>query len=251
MAGYFALEGLGEPFRFFSLPHLSVLCLVIVINMLIFLGRDRLKGEHTKRSISLWMAFLLLLSEILLRAWEAYNGIWSVQGSLPLHLCSVSLIMCIVMLVSREYSIFEITYFWGLGGASQALLTPDLTYPFPHFVFFLFMGSHALIVTACLWMRFVEGYRPGFNSLLKSFAALNLYMLVIAAINTALESNYLYICQKPGNPSLLDYLGPWPWYILVLEAVAFAAFLLYYMPFAGTSKKEDLAGKEISKNPSM
>ena len=33
------------------------------------------------------------------------------------------------------------------------------------------------------------------------------------------------------QPSLLDFFGPWPWYILALEAAALASFFLYYVPF--------------------
>lgn len=227
----------AETFSFFSRPHLAALGLVAAVNIILYFTRHGLRKQRIKRSISLFLAGLLFILDVSLHGWEALNGIWDVRNSLPLHLCSISQILCIVMLATRKYGIYEITYFWGLGGATQALLTPDLAFSYPHLVFFLFTGSHALIVTACLWMTLVEGYRPQFKSLFKAFASLNLYMLFVAVINTVLGSNYLYICQKPGSPSILDYLGPWPWYLLTLEAVAFAVFLLFYLPFSGTIKK--------------
>jgi len=46
------------------------------------------------------------------------------------------------------------------------------------------------------------------------------------------ESNYMFIAHKPDTPSLLDVLGPWPWYILSAEAVGLAVGLLLYLPFA-------------------
>ena len=38
--------------------------------------------------------------------------------------------------------------------------------------------------------------------------------------------------SPPAFPSLLDMLGPWPWYILVLEAIGAVAFVLVYLPYA-------------------
>ena len=46
------------------------------------------------------------------------------------------------------------------------------------------------------------------------------------------ESNYFWLMDKPPAGSLLDLMGPWPWYILVGEFVAlihfYIAYFLYY-----------------------
>lgn len=44
-------------------------------------------------------------------------------------------------------------------------------------------------------------------------------------------NNYLFVADKPDFPTLLDALGPWPWYILQLELVGFAILFLLYIPF--------------------
>jgi uncharacterized membrane protein YwaF len=40
------------------------------------------------------------------------------------------------MLLTNDKRIYEIAFFWGVGGALQALITPNTDYPFPHYVFF-------------------------------------------------------------------------------------------------------------------
>jgi uncharacterized membrane protein YwaF len=41
----------------------------------------------------------------------------------------------------------------------------------------------------------------------------------------------MYLSAKPQNASLLDLLGPWPWYVVASEGVALGGFLLLYLPF--------------------
>ena len=61
--------------------------------------------------------------------------------------------------------------------------------------------------------------------------AANVYGIVVGTLDWIFGWNYGYLCAKPVMPSLLDYLGPWPWYLLSIEAIAFVSFLLLELPF--------------------
>mgnify|MGYP000625046896 CR=1 FL=1 len=52
---------------------------------------------------------------------------------------------------------------------------------------------------------------------------------IIGTINWLLDSNYLYLCDKPivNNPLIV---GDWPWYIVFLEIIALIHFWLLYQP---------------------
>ena len=69
------------------------------------------------------------------------------------------------------------------------------------------------------------------KSLWKCFWITNGYMVIMALFNLLVGGNYLFICHKPPTPSLIDALGPWPWYVLSLEGVGLAFFFIYYLPF--------------------
>ncbi|HIN03237.1 MAG TPA: TIGR02206 family membrane protein, partial [Candidatus Marinimicrobia bacterium] len=70
-----------------------------------------------------------------------------------------------------------------------------------------------------------------------SFLALNGFLGLATIVNLVLDSNYFWICGKPPTASLLDYLGPWPWYILTAEIVALLHYLVAYAPFYFIKRK--------------
>jgi hypothetical integral membrane protein (TIGR02206 family) len=91
--------------------------------------------------------------------------------------------------------------------------------------------GHGAIILASLFMVFVEGCRPTHKSLWKSVAALNIYAVPVGILNKILDANYMFLCFKPEISSIMDFLGPWPWYIISLEAAAIIIFYILYIPF--------------------
>ncbi|WP_400163344.1 TIGR02206 family membrane protein [Brevibacillus sp. TJ4] len=225
-----------EPFRLFSTSHVLVLLLFSASTILLYAYRHSWYSETAKRVFRYMLACLLLLTEVSFQLWSVWTDTWSVAHSLPLQLCSISLLLCVIMLCSKSFAVYEIAFFTGLGGAAQAMLTPELAYPFAHFRFFHFFLAHSAILWACLYMTWVEGYRPRLCSVWKSIAFLNLLLLIVLPVNKWSGGNYMFVSHKPENPSLLDYLGDYPWYLLSLEGVALAVFLLLYLPFARANK---------------
>jgi uncharacterized membrane protein YwaF len=50
-------------------------------------------------------------------------------------------------------------------------------------------------------------------------------------VNWALGTNFGFLAHKPVNPSLLDAMGPWPFYILGQALLALLFFVLLTIPF--------------------
>ena len=230
MSPYFSRQPSGEPFVPYSLSHVGVLVLFAAAIFALYRARQNIRAPLANGLIRYSLAGFLLLSEVAVQSWQILTENWTLAYSLPLQLCSISLLLSVIMLLTYSYRVYEITYFLGLGGASQAMLTPDLLYPYPHFIFFIFFLAHAAIILACLFMTWVEEYRPTLRSMWKAFGFLNLLLPFVLWVNHVTGGNYMFISRKPLHPSLLDYLGPYPWYILSLEGVAILLFLLLYLP---------------------
>jgi hypothetical integral membrane protein (TIGR02206 family) len=232
MGQFFAKDYTGAPFELFGPAHLIALAIVLLANLVLPYLRDH-STPRLRTRFRYTLAVILLVNESLWHIWNYTTGHWTIQTMLPLHLCSVLVWVSAYMLVSKNYTIYEFAYFMGIAGAMQALLTPDAgRYGFPHFRFFQTFISHGSIILAAVYMTVVEGFRPTWKSFQHVFIYGNLYMLVVGAINSLIGSNYLFIMHKPETASLLDLLGPWPWYILVMELIALALCMLLYLPFA-------------------
>lgn len=231
MAEYFSLNYSGAPFDLYGTGHLIALGLVVLF-CLSFLYFKNIWSEKQRKIFRYTIAIILFLNELAWHTWAAYWGVWSIQTMLPLHMSSVTVWLTIYMLITNNYVTYEVVYFLGIGGATQALLTPDITgYGFPHFRAFNTFIAHGLLVAMPIYMTVVEGFRPTLQSFKRVFIWTNLYMIPVFFLNLLIGSNYLFIAYKPNFPTLLDLLSPWPWYILQLELIGFSILFLLYLPF--------------------
>jgi hypothetical integral membrane protein (TIGR02206 family) len=230
MGNYFTVDYVGPAFILFGPAHLVALMTIFLLNLLLTFFRN--SNEKTKSTIRWTLAIFLWLDEMAWHIWNLVIGNWSIQFMLPLNICSALIWLSGFMLIFRNYKIYEFSYFLGIGAGIQYLLTPDLgIYGFPHFRFFQTFISHGLLVTAPIYMTIVEGFRPGWKSILRVTIWTNVYMGIIFILNSSIGSNYLMINNKPSTPSLLDFLPSWPYYIIFMELIGIATFLLLYLPF--------------------
>lgn len=232
MNNFFTPNYQGQPFELFSVTHIITIIVMILINVIIILYFRKKKNDKLNKRFCHILAVFMLFNEIAYTIWSVVTGDWSPGYSLPLHLCDMAMFFSVAMLISKNYFLYEITYFWGIGGSLQTLITPDLyPYSFPHFIYFNFFFAHGAIVTAVLFMTFVEGFRPFKKSILKAIIFTNIYMAIISVVNILTDGNYMFLCHKPNSASIIDYLGPWPWYILGLEFIGSAIMCILYIPF--------------------
>lgn len=232
MTDIFSLYWDGPPFVLFSVPHWIALGCIVAAAVWV-LGPARHVSPIAARWWRYGLAAVLTVNEIAYNIWFWVHGLWSIQYMLPLHLCTLFTWLSVIMLLTRSYCIFEFAYFMGIGGAVQALLTPDIgIYGFPHFRAFQSFISHGGIVLAALTMIALEQYRPTWGSVGRVIVGANLLMAIVGVVNWLLDSNYLFLARKPYTPSLLDFLGPWPIYIVWMEVIGIITILVLYAPFA-------------------
>ncbi len=159
------------------------------------------------------------------------QGTWSVTSSLPLALCNVGVVVAAVSCWWRIVALVELTYFWGLAGTIQGVLTPDLNVGFPHLVFFEYLAGHLGIVMAALFLVVGMGIVPRPGAVPRVFAITVGYTALVGAVDALSGANYMFLRRPPGEWTLLRLLGPWPWYLVTGSLVAIILFTLLDLPF--------------------
>jgi hypothetical integral membrane protein (TIGR02206 family) len=156
---------------------------------------------------------------------------FSLKTSLPLPLCDIGAVIAAVACLRRTPLLVEITYFWGLAGTLQGVLTPDLSVGFPHLVFFEYVVGHLGIVFAALFLVAGMHLRPRPGAVPRILAITLAYTGLVGVVDAATGANYMFLRRAPGEWTLLRILGPWPWYLVSAAGVALALFLLLDAPF--------------------
>ncbi|MDZ4749053.1 MAG: TIGR02206 family membrane protein [Saprospiraceae bacterium] len=217
-------------FESFSVEHLSTLLALGMITY-VAISKGKSAEEPLKSDIGLiiaGLAFSTLLIEAIIKL--AY-GTYDFLVDLPLFMCDLVAMVLPFIIFSGNRKWIGILYFWALAGTMQALITPDVEAGFPSFHFFRYFIGHASIIIAVLYTVIVHRIRIGWHDFLNAIIYAQGYLVVIHIINQVLSSNYGYTMQKPPGPSILDLMGPWPWYILWGEFLIVFLYLLLLAPF--------------------
>ncbi|RZT24209.1 MULTISPECIES: TIGR02206 family membrane protein [Fictibacillus] len=214
-------------FVMFGTEHIISLLVIVFVVICMFLFRTRIKEMHSIRYLLL---ISLALSEVSYQCWALYNEIWTVKLYLPLQLCSLNILLCMILLLTENKKLFAFVYLFGFTGAIQGLLTPELYQQPWHFRFIQYFFAHGLIVWTAMYYAIVKSFRITWRRFFKSFLWLNLYAVCVYVINILLNANYMFLMSKPANASLIDFLGPHPWYIFGLELIAFLMCLIVFFP---------------------
>ena len=219
-------------FEFLGFPHLAAMGVTLALPILLTIVVKRLNSAKATQAVCGAFAGVLLLNEIL--PWShrlAMVGAHEfARWYLPLHVCGITVFAVAAALVFRRRTAYEIAYFWGLVGATNAVVTPQLEAGYPAYRFFQYFIAHGGIVAGALFATWGLGMRPTAKSVLRVFALLNLLAIVAFGVNWALGSNYMFLSRPPITQSPF-FFAPWPWYIPILDGVALVLFYVLLIPF--------------------
>ena len=154
--------------------------------------------------------------------------------TLPLQLSDLAPYAAAWAVVSGQRWAYALTYYWGLTLSVQALLTPALgggDFPAPSFL--VFFADHVLVVWIAVLLTWGLRHRPAWRDYRFALLATVCWAVPAQAVNVVTGADYGYLDRKPGTASLLDVLGPWPWYLLVEAVLVVVVWALITVPWSG------------------
>jgi hypothetical integral membrane protein (TIGR02206 family) len=218
-----------DSFQRFGLVHLAVLSAVpLSAAVLAWISRGK---PRTAAAVRVILGLLLLAIEV---GWLFYlvgQYSWDLSYGLPLQLTDAIILLAGYVALTRNQTVFDVIYYWSLTAMPLAMITPDLDEAFHDIFTIVFFAGHGLAVVITLVLLWSRSLRPRPGSLALSLLMLNAFALFVFIFNRIFDTNYMYLIKKPEQPSLLDFMGPWPLYILACEAVALVLFWLLWLPY--------------------
>ena len=120
----------------------------------------------------------------------------------------------------------DLIFYWGLVGASQAILTPDSDL-FELKIFFMYSQAyHSALIFSVLWLVIKCNMRMQIEYIPRVVFITNLVVVVISVINYLLDSNYMFLRGKPNSVSPF-LIGDWPVYIIMVQIFSIVILALF------------------------
>ena len=233
---FFAFESdipSGQGFALFSAGHILFLALTAFCTLVSCFVYARADRARQARAEKVFGAVLLAL-ELL------YNGMLFFSGhldayTLPLHLCAISVFVCVAAAFSGSARLGQYMYYFGMPGALCALVFPDWTgYPIGNYYCISAFVIHGMLVASTFALLCARRVRPDGKGLALSLAFVAALAVPMWMLNRRFGTNYMFLMTpSPGSP--LEWLSNLtgerlylPGFILLVLLIE----LLLYLPWA-------------------
>src|SRR5487761_870646 len=137
--------------RLLGVEHLLTVAVIGAVIAGLVVAARRRPGPWTVWACRV-LAVVILGNEAAWRVWLGAHGTWSASYALPFQLCDVAGVVSAAALWTRQPLLVELTYFWGLAGTANGLITPDVSDHFPTLGFMQYFIAHGTIVAAALFL---------------------------------------------------------------------------------------------------
>jgi len=228
---YFFGQGEQVEFENFTFAHFLPILITAAIIYLIYRSRRKIRNMKNEEIFRYILAFTLIISEM-----SYYWRLIAIPSlgpnpvdHLPISVCGWVAIFASFMVIGKSQSLFDICYFWALGGSIFALITPTvITYAGPtRFRYYQFWAEHLVSYIAIFYMIFVHNMRPNKKSFIKAYVGIVLLAAIAYFANNLIGpgANYLFMARPEDTPSILDILPP---NFALRFAIMFSAIALMY-----------------------
>jgi hypothetical integral membrane protein (TIGR02206 family) len=242
-----AAAAASREFVFLSPAHLAALAAVLVLCIAVPLAVRRASSGVVRHRVALAIVLVLFVHEVIYQVYWFAIGAWTVGNCLMLHMCAIALMFMPVLFFSRaglfRQVLFELLFFFGLGGAMQALLTPDIgMHGFPELKYFSYFLSHGTIVLGLVYAAVAYRLELTWRSWIRIAVGTIGLALAMHGLNQLFVfippyelGNYFIMGYPPPTGSVIDIFanifGPAPRYLVGLIGMGIVLLGILYLPY--------------------
>jgi hypothetical integral membrane protein (TIGR02206 family) len=201
--------------------------------------RSNLEGLRKGERIVGIIFLVLYLSHYVLRF--AIYGFDTII--LPFQLCSISMLGAIILLFTRNRSIYAFVLYAGVLGGLVSLFTPVIGYDSSYYRYYQFYASHLLLILTPFYFLFVHGYIPSKKEALKAYFTLQGLIVFMGIFNLIFDTDFMFVFLDPNKLEkfpIIRYFGGIPLYILPAEMLVALLFFGMHQLIHTAVKKQKI-----------
>ena len=223
----------ANPFILFGNIHIITMLVILAVSILLPMIYKN-KSEVQKSLMTKMIAYIVIAHVVI----SPYKDLFLLENPynwrevLPFHMCDLSEIFLAWFLLGGPKILYKCAFFWGIGGATMAIITPDISHHDLDYAFF--MIGHGMIVIGIMYATVALNNRPYAKDILTvSLITACVLLPITYTINLLLgePANFWYLMAKPAGASLMDAFPEPPYHLLVLTPLAIATFVIIYVPY--------------------
>ena len=223
----------ASPFILFGNIHIITMLVILAVSIILPMIYKN-KSEVQKSLMTKMIAYIIIAHVVI----SPYKDLFLLENPynwrevLPFHMCDLSEIFLAWFLLGGPKILYKCAFFWGIGGATMAIITPDISHHDLDYAFF--MIGHGMIVIGIMYATVALNNRPYAKDILTVALITACVLLPITyTINLLLgePANFWYLMAKPAGASLMDAFPEPPYHLLVLTPLAIATFVIIYVPY--------------------
>lgn len=227
----------NDSFEAYTMEHfLPIILAVLIAWASISIANRRLK----KKQQSILGTILASTSFVCVLGRMGYlmgQGNFDPALDLPFFLCRFMAVVLPFVMYTRNRFLLGILYFWILVGTVNAVITPEVSFNFGHWEYNIYWIYHLMLIVSIIYAARVYKFKITWKDYWNAVLATIGFTIFSIGVNYVLEANYNYLSEKPPVASILDYMGPWPWYIILVYLLMFFLFFLAFLPYLLRRKK--------------
>ena len=235
------------PFELFGDIHLITLGIILSVSLIFSFTARQYYDKNTFAGFEKILGYLLIITELIKPFFLVEFGDYHFTNTVPLHLCHITSYATGLFLLTRDKRFFDFAYFWGMGGGTMALLTPDVEFTFPHIDFISLFSSHGLVFFTIIYILVVIRQYVTFSSLINAVKYALMALPFVYVLNLIIggeegyKANLWYLMERSEGASLMDFFPVFfqnpPFHMLIVIPLSIVIFLFLYLPFYLFEKK--------------
>lgn len=232
MSKFFSLSNLDVNYEITFFEKIIPTFFLILVIIVLYLIQDKIRNNNLldkKLRYSCGVISLTFLALYYILEWSS-NGV--TVYNLPLHICFISNILCIILCFNKNKKIFNFVVFTGILGGLSSILAPELDLSFKYFRYYQFMICHLSIIVIPIYFIFVYKYTVNIKTTLKVIFITEILGVSLGIFNEIYKTNYMFVSftsNQAAKDSILSYIGEGYCYFINLQILFLVTMLLWYL----------------------